>query len=208
MRRTLVALALIILAACSRVGREQHAAGTLVVALRQEPIALNPLVLEGPSAFAVSEFFYSYLTNYDADGNIIPDLATYTVGRDNTTITYHLRHGVRWQDGSPFSSRDVVFTYRAIMNPANNLPLRYGYDRVASVTAPDPYTVVVRTKVPFSPIINWFFGGDNNYAILPAHLLATLPNINHVSFNAAPVGTGPYRLERWERGNRLSLIHI
>ncbi len=205
MRRALIALALIVLAACTRVGQGQHGTGTLVVALRQEPISLNPLVLEGPSAYAVSELFYSYLTNYDANGNIVPDLATYTVGPDNSTVTYHLRRGVRWQDGVPLTSRDVVFSYQAVMNPANNLPQRYGYDRVASVTAPDAYTVVVRTKMPFSPIIGWFFGGDSNYTILPAHVLASFKNINNVSFNAAPVGSGPYRLGSWDRGNRLTL---
>jgi peptide/nickel transport system substrate-binding protein len=205
MRRLLVALVLLMLAACTRVGQEQRGTGTLVVALRQEPIALNPLLLEGLPAFSVCELFYSYLTNYDANGNVIPDLATYTVGPDNRTITYHLRHGVRWQDGVPLTSHDVVFSYQAVMNPANNLEQRYGFDRVASVTAPDPYTVVVRTKVPFSPIIGWFFGGDNNYTILPAHLLASYKNLNNVSFNAAPVGSGPYRLERWDHGNRLLL---
>ncbi len=205
MRRVLIALALIMLAACTRVGQQQRNTAALVVALRQEPIALNPLLLEGLPAYEVSELFYSYLTNYDENGNIVPDLATYTVAPDNTTITYHLRHGVRWQDGVPLTSRDVVFSYQAVMNPANNLEQRYGFDRVASVTATDPYTVVVRTKVPFSPIIGWFFGGDNNYTILPAHLLASCKNLNHVSFNSAPVGSGPYRLERWDHGDRLVL---
>jgi peptide/nickel transport system substrate-binding protein len=205
MRNTLIALALVVLAACTRVGQEQHGTNTLVVALRQEPIALNPLILEGPSAYTVSELFYSYLTNYDANGNVVADLATYTVAPDSKQITYHLRHGVKWQDGVPVTSRDVVFSYQAVMNPANNLPQRYGYDRVATVTAPDAYTVVVRTKMPFSPIVGWFFGGDSNYTILPAHLLASFPNLNNVSFNAAPIGSGPYRLGSWDRGNRLTL---
>jgi peptide/nickel transport system substrate-binding protein len=205
MKRILIVLALIVLAACTRVGQAQHGTNTMVIALRQEPIALNPLVLEGLPAYTVSELFYSYLTNYDQNGNIVPDLATYTVGPDNKTITYHLRHGVRWQDGAPLTSRDVVFSYQAVMNPANNLEQRYGFDRVASVTATDPYTVVVRTKVPFSPIIGWFFGGDNNYAILPAHLLASYKSLNNVSFNSAPVGSGPYILERWDHGDRLTL---
>ena len=205
MRRALIALALIVLAACTRVGQEQHGPGTLIVGLRQEPISLNPLVLEGPSAFAVTEFLYSYLTNYDENGNIVPDLATYSVSSDAMQITYRLRHGVRWQDGTPLTSRDVVFSYEAVMNPANNLEERYGYDRVASVRATDAYTVVVRLKHPFSPILSWFFGGDNNYAILPAHLLTGLPNLNHASFNAAPIGSGPYRLEHWDRGTRLTL---
>ncbi len=204
MKKALIALILVVLAACTRAG-QGHGPGTLIVALRQEPVSLNPLILEGPSAYTVGELFYSYLTNYDADGNIVADLATYTVAPDSMGVTYHLRHGVKWQDGAPVTSRDVVFSYQAVMNPANNLPQRYGYDRVASVTATDDYTVVVRTKVPFSPIIGWFFGGDSNYPILPAHLLASYKNINNVSFNATPIGSGPYRLGRWERGNRLTL---
>ena len=185
--------------------------GTLVVAVPKEPISLNPLLLEGLDAYTYGEILYSYLTGYDSDGRVVPDLAVSVpslanggVSPDGRTVTYHLRHGVRWQDGAPLTSRDVVFSYHAVMNPANIVPERYGYDVVASVAAPDPYTVVVHLKRAFSPIIGFFFGGDSNYPVLPAHLLAGYPNLNAVAFNSAPVGSGPYRLERWDRGDRLT----
>lgn len=185
-------------------------ADELRVALIQEPVSLDPLLLEGPVAYAVSELLYSYLTNYDADGNMIPDLATQVptpenggVSRDGTRITFHLRRGVRWSDGAPLTARDVVFTYRAIMSPNNNLPERFGYDHVSSISAPNPYTVVITLKRPYAPIVPLFFGGDSNYPILPAHVLAKYPSINHVPFNQQPVGSGPYVLASWSHGERL-----
>lgn len=190
-------------------GNESNA---LTIALPQEPVALNPLLLEGPIAYAISELLYSYLTNYDSNGNMVPDIALQVptpenggVSRDGKRITFHLRRGVRWQDGAPLTSRDVVFTYRAIMSPANALPERFGYDKIASISAPDPYTVVITLKSAFSPIVPLFFGGDSNYPILPAHVLAQYPSINKVAFNQSPIGSGPYVLTAWKHGERLEL---
>jgi peptide/nickel transport system substrate-binding protein len=185
----------------------------LIVAIAQEPVSLNPLYLEGALGYAIGELGYSYLTNYDSHGAIVADVAAVVptlgnggISADGKRVTYHLRHDAVWQDGVPLSSRDVAFTYRAIMNPANSVSSRYGYDRVASVDVPDPYTAVVRLKRSYAPIVSSFFGGDSNYPILPAHLLAGYPNLNHVPYNAAPIGSGPYRLARWTRGDRLDVI--
>jgi peptide/nickel transport system substrate-binding protein len=189
-----------------------HEPGTLTVALRQEPTTLDPLLLEGTGAYTFGELLYSYLTNYDAQGHIVGDAAIAApttanggVSADGKRVTFHLRHDLRWQDGTPLTSRDVVFTYHAIMSPANNVSTRFGYDTVASIAAPDPYTVTIALRRPYAPIISDFFGGDSNYPILPAHLLANLPSLNHVPFNGAPVGSGPYRLDRWDRGDRITL---
>ena len=208
----LVCLVALAISGCTtQRARGVREAGTLVIAVQKEPISLNPLLLEGIDAYTYGEILYSYLTGYDSSGRVVagladpvPSLANGGVSPDGKTVTYHLRHGVHWQDGAALTSRDVVFTYHAIMNPANNIPERYGYDVVASVTASGPYTVVVHLRRAFSPIIVFFFGGDSNYPILPAHLLANLPNLNAVPFNSAPVGSGPYRLGRWDRSDRLT----
>ncbi len=184
----------------------------LTVALPQEPASLDPLLLEGPIAYAVSELLYSYLTNYDSAGNMVPDVALQVptpqnggVSRDGRRITFRLRRGVQWQDGAPLTARDVVFTYRAIMSPNNALPERYGYDKITSIAAPDPYTVVINLQRPFSPIVPLFFGGDSNYPILPGHVLGAYASINKVAFNEAPIGSGPYTLAAWRHGERLEL---
>jgi peptide/nickel transport system substrate-binding protein len=206
----LAGLAVLALGGCHARNATNVDSSTLTVAVRKEPVSLNPLLLEGINAYIFSEVFYSYLTTYDERGAIAGDLAREVpsygnggVSADGRTVTFRLRRGVRWQDGAPVTSRDVAFTYRAIMSPGNNVPERYGYDVVDRLDTPDRYTLRIRLKRAFSPILTTFFGGDSNYPILPAHLLASLPNVNAVPFNSAPIGSGPYRLERWDRGDRI-----
>jgi peptide/nickel transport system substrate-binding protein len=201
------------LAACAKAGAPASRQTTLVIAVAQEPVSLNPLYLQGTIGYAISELGYSYLTNYDSLGNIVPDVAATVPSRanggissDGKRVVYHLRRGVSWQDGVPLTSRDVVFTYHAIMNASNAVPSRYGYDRVASVEAHDSYTVVVRLKRRYSPVIAYFFGGDSNYPILPAHLLAHYASLDRAAYNASPIGSGPYRFARWVRSDRLEMM--
>jgi peptide/nickel transport system substrate-binding protein len=199
------------LVACARTGTPSRPA-TLIIATGQEPSSLNPLYLQGAIGYAISELGYSYLTNYDSRGNIMPDVAVAVptlanggISADGKRVTYHLRRDVSWQDGAPLNSGDVLFSYRAIMNPFNSVPSRACYDRAASVKAPDPYTVIVTLKRFYSPIVACFFGGDSNYPILPAHLLARYASLDRVAYNAAPIGSGPYRFVRWARGDRLEM---
>jgi peptide/nickel transport system substrate-binding protein len=114
---------------------------------------------------------------------------------------------VRWQDGVPFTSRDVKFTYDAIMNRDNDVISRHGYDVVARVETPDPLTVVFRLRERFAPFVAVVFGeSDSPYAILPAHLLARYKNLNDVPYNSAPIGTGPFTFVRWLRGDRIEYV--
>ncbi|MBV8198315.1 MAG: hypothetical protein JO263_09270, partial [Candidatus Eremiobacteraeota bacterium] len=178
-----------------------------------EPRSLDPLYLEGIFAYEIGEFGFSYLTTYDTSGAIVPDVAREVpsvanggISADRKRIVYRLRHGVRWQDGVPLTSRDVLFTYWAVMNPRDAIASRYGFDRISAVSAPDAYTVIVRTRAPYSPILSMFLGGDSNYPILPAHLLSRYASLDRVAFNGHPVGSGPYRFGRWVHGDRLTLF--
>jgi peptide/nickel transport system substrate-binding protein len=118
-----------------------------------------------------------------------------------------LRRNVRWQDGVPFTSRDVAFSYDAIMNKNNDVISRHGYDLVDRVTTPDPYTVVFHLRERFAPFIATVFGeSDSPYGILPAHLLEKYSSLNDVPYDAAPVGTGPYKVVRWLRGDHIEFV--
>lgn len=156
---------------------------------------------------------FDLLVTHDQHHRQIPDLAATVPTLQNggisdggMTITYHLRHGVKWHDGAPFTSRDVKFTWQAIMNPRNNVVSRRGFDQIASLGTPDDYTVVMHMKRLFPPAVDSIFAeSDSPTRVLPAHLLARYPDINHVPFNSAPVGTGPYEFVRWLRGDRIVL---
>jgi peptide/nickel transport system substrate-binding protein len=202
------------LTGCSK-GGSQNAGPVdqLRVALPINPMQLNPILPQNSIESFLDGLIFDVLVTQDDRHNQIPDLAAVVptianggISKDGLTITYHLRRGVTWHDGAPFTSKDVKFTWQAILTPANNVISRRGYDQIASMDTPDPYTVVMHMKRIFAPAIDTMFGeSDTVLRILPAHLLAKYPNINQVAFNADPVGTGPYKFVRWLRSDRIVL---
>src|SRR5439155_22321431 len=78
---------------------------------------------------------------------------------------------------------------------------------VSSIDTPDRYTVVVHLQRRYPPFVSRFFTPlqEGGKGILPAHLLARYRSINTIPFNAAPIGTGPFKFVRWERGREIVL---
>jgi peptide/nickel transport system substrate-binding protein len=187
---------------------------TLRIATGIVPRTLNPLLSTQTIEIAIDRLFSDVLVTVDAAGNFVPDLAADVpttsnggISADGLTIRYRLRDHVRWHDGRPFTSADVKFTYEAIMNPANDIVSRHGYDVVGSVEAPDPHTVIFHLKHRFAPFVATVFGeSDGPFCILPAHLLAHRKTINEGPYNSLPIGTGPFKVVRWLRGNQIELV--
>jgi peptide/nickel transport system substrate-binding protein len=183
---------------------------TLRVGAYEEPDSLNPAITSMSFASDVFQLLYDGLIRYDDHGNPVPDLATVVpskanggISPDGKTITYHLVHNARWHDGVPVTAADVVFTYDALMNPSNNVPTRIGYDRVARIEAPDPYTVRVRLKQPYAPAL-YLFKDLAQGAIMPKHVLSSEVDVNQIPFNTKPVGSGPYILTAWNHGSEMT----
>jgi peptide/nickel transport system substrate-binding protein len=174
----------------------------------QEIDTLPPLLSNEQFAVDCSMFWAGYFFNVDDKGNLVPELATVEptlenggISKDGLTIMYHLRRGVTWQDGAPFDARDVRFTWQAIMNPDNNVASRTGYDRVRDVQIVDDHTVRFLLKERYAPAVDTFFAPSAGpIALLPAHLLAKYPNLNHAPYDVKPVGTGPFIVDEWEQG--------
>ncbi len=117
-------------------------------------------------------------------------------------IRFALRNDVRWHDGAPFTSADVAFTYRAIMDERVASPRSSDFELVSSVTTPDPYSVVVRYSKPFSPALtSWM------QAMLPAHLLEKVEPAKWAEFyNRHPIGTGPFKFDAWKTNEYIRLV--
>jgi peptide/nickel transport system substrate-binding protein len=208
-------------AGCSRVttsgggpnvGNRSTIHGLVRLAIIAEPNTLNPvlsgLIQEGYMEGAV----FNGLVKLDDRENMVPDLATEVpslanggISRDGKTITYHLRHGVTWQDGAPFTSADVTFTYQTYINPKVNSFYTATYQRIASIDTPDPYTAVLHLKAPFAAALENFFHRDTGGFVIPKHILEKSADINTDPFGKHPVGTGPFRLERWDHGSLIVL---
>jgi peptide/nickel transport system substrate-binding protein len=130
----------------------------------------------------------------------VPTVSNRGISRDGLTITYHLRHAMHWQDGQPLTARDVLFTLSVVMNPHIIMPYRDGFDRVTAISAPDPYTVVVRLRRPYRLFVMYFLGPESPTGILPEHLLANVADIPRSAYASMPVGSGPYRITSWRHG--------
>jgi peptide/nickel transport system substrate-binding protein len=175
---------------------------------------LNPMFSQEFTLSYMSSLTAAFLIKWDHKNLPYAELATEVptqanggVSKDGLAITYRLRHGLRWSDGVPLNADDVVWTYHAIMNPANNVVSRTGWDRIVRIDEPDKYTVVFHLSKPYSPFIVTFFSSTGaNPSILPKHLLARYPNINKVAFNSLPVGAGPFKYKEWERSQKVVMV--
>jgi peptide/nickel transport system substrate-binding protein len=174
--------------------------------------SLNPFIATTGNIVPLIELTMGEFVRFDAKGNPIPDLVTEIpskanggVSADGTTITWHLRHGVRWSDGATFDSRDVTYTVRVASDPANNIAVRDPWTRLRSVSAPDAYTVVMRFKQPYALFLQDYFSTQSQGCILPEHVLGPGTNINDAPYNAKPVGIGPFRFTAYNRGDSVEL---
>ena len=187
--------------------------GTLTVAADTEPRNLNPAIVASNGVFYVSSKIVEPLAEMDYETGLRPVLATGWEGSaDGRTITFTLREGVTWHDGTPFTSADVSFSAMEVWKPLQNLG-RTIFADLEAVETPDAKTAVFRfaRPTPLQLIENALPAVS---AVLPKHLYEGT-NIAENPANAAPVGTGPfvwgeyrpgefYRLERnpnyWAEG--------
>jgi peptide/nickel transport system substrate-binding protein len=155
-------------------------------------------VTSDSASHTAAGYVFNGLVRYDRNLKLEGELAeSWEVSPDGRKITFHLRKGVTWHDGKPFTSEDVMFTYRRMIDP--NTPTAYAEDfkQVTRAANPDPYTFVVEYDKPFAPALaSW------GMHVLPKHLLETYPDISRSPLNKKPVGTGPFRFVEWKTGEK------
>lgn len=166
-----------------------------------EPNVLLPVISADSASSAINNLVYNGLVKYDKAFNIVGDLAeSWEVSDGGRTLTFHLRRDVTWHDGQPFTSADVEFTYRLYIDP--NVPTAYAerYKQVAWVKTPDPYTFIAHYDKPLAPaLISW------GVEIHPKHLLEG-QDVTKSPLGRAPVGTGPFKFQKWVPGERIELL--
>jgi peptide/nickel transport system substrate-binding protein len=184
----------------------------LRIGLVQQPNSLDPQRAVQFYENYLAEGIFSALTVIDDRGNVAPDLAETVptrqnggVSADGKSLTYHLRAGIRWQDGVPLTSRDVAFTLARLRDPRTNFPEASVYSIVDRIDTPDARTVVVRLRSPWADATSELFVGGQDGSIVPAHVLQNASDATEARFQAQPIGSGPYAVERWERGNQIAL---
>ena len=165
---------------------------------------LNPLLTIHPLAKQIERYvLLTTLVRYDTTLAPQPYLArTWTWSGDRTALVFRLQAGVRWHDGVPTTARDVAWTLNAARDPATGYPRSNDLADVVFVNDADDSTVVVRFSRPRpEPRLPDVFA---DLAIAPAHLLDSVPRarLRQASWNASPVGNGPFRFTTHESNRR------
>lgn len=184
---------------CGPAVKTSDASQRLILALPAEVNNLNPILTTDAYSSAVSEMIMSGLIRVGEDLKVIPDLAEkWEYSKDGLVWTFHLRKGVTWHDGAPFTAQDVQFTFAKILDPRTNTVRRSGYvidGQPIKFEAIDEHTFRATLPKPFAPFLL-----SMGMSILPKHLLEK-EDINKAAFNQHPIGTGPFIFESWQQGD-------
>ncbi|MFG3259641.1 ABC transporter substrate-binding protein [Streptomyces sp. NPDC048172] len=187
-------------AACSAPGSDDGGSGgkdSVTVGVAQEPETLSPLLGYGREG---NSKIFDGLLKHDADMELKPALATKLpeVSKDGKTYTYTLREGVKFSDGKPFTADDVVFTYETILDKKTNNAYKDDFAALKSVRAEGKHKVVFTLKYPYAAF------AERTLQPIVSQAVASKSDVNNGSYNTKPVGTGPYTLSSWRKGEKLS----
>ncbi len=172
---------------------EPAPSGNIRVAM-QSLVQTDPALISSDSEVLVAGHVYDYLVDVDPQNNIIPRLATdWAVSEDGLTYTFSLQEGVTFHDGTPFTSKDVVWTYNRLRDPANDFPTRDLYSKIASIEAVSDLEVVF-TLSQTNPF--FLYDLSDNHALI---LKADTPD--PAQFN----GTGPFMVDSYSPEDRIIL---
>lgn len=184
-------------------GQEPQKGGTLNMIVQPEPptvmLGINKL---GPVSFVGSKIYEGLIT-LSKDMKPQPSLAkSWDISQDGLTYTFHLQEGVRWHDGKPLTSADVVYSFSEFLPKAFSRT-RTVMGKVESITAPDDHTVVFKLKKPYAAFMMIFevSGGT----IVPKHIYAGTDIFKNPA-NATPIGTGPFKFDEWKKGSYIHLV--
>lgn len=178
---------------------------TIVEASIGDVSGFIPHIQSDSASFDVANLLYSGLVKRDKDLNVVGDIAeSWDFSADCRTITFTLLKDVKWHDGHPFTSEDVLFTYQTMINPKTPTAYSEDFKMVKEVEAPAPYTFRVVYKEPFAPALSSW-----GLWMLPRHLLepyAREGRLREAPQNLKPVGNGAYRFLEWKSGEKVVLV--
>lgn len=156
---------------------------------------LDPRIMRDTTAYRAINLIYDGLVQLDENLQPVPDLAVSWENPDPKTWIFHLREGVKFHDGTPVTAADVKFTLDTIRDPALKARFRSLYAPIDTVEAVDNLTVKITLKEPYAPLLSYL-----DLGIVPKHAVEAGADISN-----NPIGSGPYRLVKWDKGSKIVL---
>jgi len=176
--------------------------GTLKLSMSQDPVCLDGGQVSTAALQVLGRLYYDNLTTLDADGTPQPWLArSWDLSGDGKTYTFHLRKGVTFSDGTAFDAKAVVANFDHWRAPATKSPLAGAYIApIKSTKVLDANTLQVKLSYPYSAFLNVLAQGW--LGLTSPRQLATASN---QEICEAPVGTGPFVVDKYTPGESLTL---
>jgi peptide/nickel transport system substrate-binding protein len=157
------------------------------------PSSLNPIFADDMYSVRITELIFEPLIGWDKEQKPTPMLATsWEISPDRKIITLNLRQNVKWHDGKPFSSKDVIFTINAMTSSRSQITDRYLAQIIQKVTAVGEHQVKIFFHRPLNKPLRWL-----QFKIIPAHRFPKGQVLRSDYFGQRPYGTGPFAFERW-----------
>ncbi|MCG8615636.1 MAG: ABC transporter substrate-binding protein, partial [Desulfobacterales bacterium] len=171
--------------------------GTLRVGLSTMPNALELAIAAERNAVNAALQIYDSLVWVNEEGTVVPSLAErWEISEDGTTYTFHLRRGVTFHNGEPFTADAVVYSWKR--GTRDEMPYKDRYKVAHDVTKVDDYTVKISTGKDPNPLLVRYLAND--WGIIPPKYHS---EVGEAEFLSHPVGTGPFVFKEWKKGDRI-----
>jgi peptide/nickel transport system substrate-binding protein len=181
------------------IGTAAYAKDTLIVDLVSEPSSLDPQKQWNPDSYYVYRNIYDNMLTRDDAGEIIPQIATAWNYVSDTEIVFTIRDDVKFHDGVPLTAEDVAFSVKRIIDPKFASPQLGQFNKITSAEVTGEHEVTLKTDGAYPVLLAQLV----KLSIVPKHVVK---KVGDDAFNLAPVGSGPYKFDRWQRGVSVSLV--
>jgi len=216
--KTLVLLALVSILASSLFGCQQAAQppaagkGSITIVIPEDPPSFNPIITDAGYDSLVMELVLLGLSDVDPEGNVFPELASelptlengdvvYDEDAGTMSVTWKMRDDVQWEDGTPVTAEDVLFTYNAIIDPETGgwIP---GIDYIDSIEKIDDHSFTINYNAVYPGYLTQF--GGEQVVVWPAHYCDASQGFASWDCARKPLSNGPYVLSEWVSGDHMT----
>ncbi|MEI6896396.1 MAG: ABC transporter substrate-binding protein [Psychromonas sp.] len=194
-----VVFSLLIISSLSSYAAEK----VLTIGITQDPTNLNPILMQGVYAESLAGNIFDTLISFKENAKqAAPLLAeSWDISGDGKTYTFHLRRGVKFHNGQPFTSADVKYTFDVTLDVKNASPNREFLKPIQSIETPDAYTVILKLNAPSSSFLLAL--ANPTLGILPAK---ALQEMGMDGFDRQPIGTGAFKFLEMIPDDRITLV--